>query len=56
MGGGKSSGASAAEPVKRKVGAKASGYEAQSLINRRGLQSTKMARNSLGGGMNLGGR
>ena len=44
------------EPAKRKVGETAATAESQSLIRRRGLQATKMARNSLGGGTNLGGR
>ena len=46
----------APEPTKRKVGETAATAESQSLIRRRGLQATKMARNSLGGGTNLGGR
>ena len=54
-GGGGGKPAPAAEPVKKKVGGTVADTEAQSLIRRRGLQATKMARNSLGGGSNLGG-
>ncbi len=45
-----------ADPVKKKVGAPAAQAEAQSLIRRRGLQSTKRTGNSMGGGNNFGGR
>ena len=43
-----------AEPVKKKVGGTEKPEESTSLI-RRGLEATKRARNSLGGGSNLGG-
>ena len=55
-GGGGGGASPAPEPAKRKVGETAAMAESQSLIRRRGLQATKMARNSLGGGMNMGGR
>lgn len=55
-GGGGGDAPKAPEPTKRKVGETAATAESQSLIRRRGLQATKMARNSLGGGTNLGGR
>jgi len=56
MGGGGGQSAPASAPAKRRVGQTAGTAERQSLINRRGLEATKMIRNSLGGGMNLGGR
>jgi len=57
-GGGQAAPASApaSAPAKRRVGQTAGTAERQSLINRRGLEATKMIRNSLGGGMNLGGQ
>ena len=58
MGGSKGGGGKApvAEPAKRRVAGSAAETETQSLLRRRGLQSTKMGLNSLGGGNNLGGR
>jgi hypothetical protein len=44
-----------AEPVKKKVGGTVADAETKSLLRRKGLQATKMSRNSLGGGSNLGG-
>jgi len=56
MGGGGGGGdpAPKADPVKRKVGGTVADAEAKSLIRRKGLQATKKARSSLGGGTNLG--
>ena len=44
-----------AEPVKKKVNADVAQNETASLLRRRGLESTQRSRNSLGGGVNLGG-
>lgn len=44
-----------AEPHKRNVSGKTAQAETSSLLRRRGLEATKMNRNSLGGGQNLGG-
>ena len=55
-GGGGETALVAAEPAKKKVGETAATAESQSLIRRRGLQSTKKLSAQLGGGINLGGR
>ena len=58
MGGGGGEAPKAPEPAKRKVGGNAAQAETASLLRRRGLEATKSkaSRNSLGGGMNMGGR
>ncbi len=43
-------------PVIKKVNDKSGQAETASLLRRRGLEATKKSRNSLGGGMNMGGR
>ena len=54
MGGGGGKKAPEIEPVLQKVGT-AEKAETASLLRRKGLESTKRSRNSLGGGMNMGG-
>ncbi len=57
MGGSKGGGKSpVAEPVKRQVAGNVAETETQSLLRRRGLESTKVRSNALGGGMKLGGQ
>jgi len=55
MGGGGQEAPKTPDPQKRNVSGRAATAESNSLIRRRGLESTKMARNSLGGGSNMGG-
>ena len=55
MGGGGGGVESTPEPAKRNVSGNAANAEQNSLIRRKGLQSTIRATNPLGGGSNFGG-